>query len=97
LPIILSSFWYCQAVDVVAGRAGVCGSPDQARLSDIDTPVEGLSTSHSPFPDPVPKASTREQTDLTLRLDDPLDDRDRLDRIDNPLNKLATSARKDDA
>jgi len=74
--------------------ADVCMSADQARLSAMDRAVAGRS-SQSPS-SPEPDASGLDETERMLRRDDPLDDRERPDRIESPLSRLATSAKKDD-
>jgi hypothetical protein len=61
----------------------------------MDAPAKGRPPSQSPRT-PEPDASVRDKQDRTLRRDDPLDDRERLDRMDSPLSRLATSAKKDD-
>jgi hypothetical protein len=61
----------------------------------MDASPKGRPPSQSPRT-PGPDASVRDEQDRALRREDPLDDRERLDRMDSPLSRLATSARKDD-
>ena len=74
-------------------------SPGQVRPCRIDPAAEGGRDPVFQFPgnSEADVGSILDDTDRRLRRDDPLElDRDMLDRIDRPLNRLATSARKDD-